>query len=176
MPCIESSVDAAGALIAPKFVEVFEKFGVLSKKELEARCEIHYEGYAKAINIEAQAMLEMAKREITPAVVRYIGFVADSVNSVRETGLAVDITAQSGLLKGLSAAAGQFRAAVSKLEKALEKSSCVEYTKERAFCYYEKVVPAMESLRAAGDRLEVMTGEGFWPMPTYAELLFGIRS
>ncbi len=176
LPCIESSVEAAAALIAPKNVEVFEKFGVLSKKELEARYEIRHEGYSKAIHIEAMAMLEMARREILPAIVKYIGFVAGSLNGVRETGLTVDVSAQSSLLKDLSAGAGQFKAAVSKLEKTVEKAPAAEEAAERAFYYHDKVVPAMESLREIGDRLERMTGEDFWPMPTYAELLFGIRS
>ena len=128
------------------------------------------------IHIEAMAMLEMARREILPAIVKYIGFVAESLNGVRETGLTVDVSAQSSLLKDLSAGAGQFKAAVSKLEKTVEKAPAAEEAAERAFYYHDKVVPAMESLREIGDRLERMTGEDFWPMPTYAELLFGIRS
>ena len=176
LPRCDSSVDAAEALIAPKNVEVFEKFGVLSKKELEARYEIRHEGYSKVINVEALAMLEMAKREILPAVIKYTGFVANGLNAVKETGLTVDVTAQSGLLKDLSAAAGQFKAAITKLEKALEKAPKIENAAERAHYYHDKVVSAMESLREVGDRLEVMVGEEYWPMPTYAELLFGIRN
>ena len=175
LPCANSSVEAAAALIAPKNIEVFERFGVLSRKELEARYEIRHEGYGKTINIEALTMLEMAKREILPAVVKYIGFVADSLNNVRETGLAVDVSAQSGLLKDLSAVAGQFRTATGKLEKAMHKVP-QGTAAEKAFYYRDHVVPAMEALRELGDRLEVMVGENFWPMPTYAELLFGIKS
>ena len=176
LPCVESSVEAADALIAPKNIEVFEKFGVLSKKELEARYEIRHEAYGKTINVEALAMLEMAKREIVPAVIKYIGFVARSLNSVKETGLAVDVTVQAGLLKDLSAAAGQFKAALGKLEKVLEKAPEAGSAHDRALYFRDRVIPAMEALREVGDRLEVITGEEFWPMPTYAELIFGIRS
>ena len=176
LPCVESSVEAADALIAPKNIEVFEKFGVLSKKELEARYEIRHEAYGKTINVEALAMLEMAKREIVPAVIKYIGFVARSLNSVKETGLAVDVTVQAGLLKDLSAAAGQFKAALGKLEKVLEKAPEAGSAHDRALYFRDRVIPAMEALREVGDRLEVITGEEYWPMPTYAELIFGIRS
>ena len=174
LPVLTSSVDAHKALMEPKNIRVMERFGVLSRKEMEARYEIRNEGYCKVVNVEALAMIEMAKREILPAVLKYIIFVADGINSVKQTGLAVDVSAQSSVLKDLSAAAGQFKAALLKLEKTLEKRT--GDSAELAAYFRGKVIPAMETLREVGDRLEVMVGEDYWPMPTYAELLFGIHN
>lgn len=174
LPCIADSVDAYETLIAKKNVELFERHNVLNRKELEARYEVMLENYSKVLNVEAKTMIEMSKREILPAVVRYVEFVARSLNAVRDTGLAVDISTQASMLKDASAASAQFKAALARLEKFLEKAPTIESHKERAQYYRDKVLPAMEALRDTGDKLEIMVGEEFWPMPTYAELLFGI--
>lgn len=174
LPNITSAVEAAGALVAAKSVDVFQRHGVLNRKELESRYEIRLEGYAKTVNIEANTMVEMTRRQIVPAVVSYTRFLSETLNAVKETGLAVDVTMEASLLKEVTAAAAQLRAALAKLEKTAEKATEITDTKEKAEAYSQKVLPAMEGLRQHADRLECLLGKEYWPMPTYTDLLYGI--
>jgi len=174
LPDISNAVDAAKALISQKNVELFQRHAVFSPKELESRYEIHLESYAKTVNIEANTMVEMTRRQIIPAVVKYAKFLSETLVSLKDTGLAVDVTLEAGLLKDVSAASAALRTALSKLEKALEKSAEVKGAWDRAVYYRDKILPAMEALRAPADTLEVLLGKDFWPMPTYTDLMFGI--
>ncbi|MEG2939857.1 MAG: glutamine synthetase type III, partial [Oscillospiraceae bacterium] len=160
---MDCAVDSAKALISPKNIALMERHGVLSRKELEARYEIRQENYSKVLNIEAQTMIEMSKREITPAVIKYIAFMAKSLNDVKATGLAVDISVQAGLLKDVSAGSAKFKAVQAKLEKTLEKAPDMEDAVVRAEYFNAKVLPLMDELRESVDRLEVMMGDEFWP-------------
>jgi glutamine synthetase len=167
-------VDAAKALISQKNIDLFQRHGVFSRKELESRYEIQLESYAKTVNIEANTMIEMTRRQIIPAVVKYAKFLSETLVSLKETGLAVDVSLEAGMLKDVSAASAALRTALAKLEKAQEKAATLENGWEKAAYYRDKILPAMEALRAPADTLEVLLGKEFWPMPTYTDLMFGI--
>ncbi len=173
LPNIDNSVDAFDAAIAPKTVELFERFGVLSRRELEARYGIYHDNYVSTINIEALTMIEMAHRRILPAVVKYSAFLASSLNSLKETGLAIDLSVESGILKDVTAAGAKFKTNLSKLERLTEKSKdSFKSIKDRSVYYRDKIVPAMEALRATADQLETLLGSEYWPLSDYTELMF----
>ncbi|MBE6994786.1 MAG: glutamine synthetase type III [Ruminococcaceae bacterium] len=174
LPDIDNSVDAFDAAVAPRTVELFERFGVLSRRELEARYGIYHDNYVNTVSIEARTMVEMAKRQILPAVIKYTRFVSETFNCLRDTGLTLDVTLQSAMLKDVTAAAAQFRAHLSKLEKLLDKAGAAPFEdlKARSVYYRDKVAPAMESLRDVADKLETLLGDEFWPIPTYTDLMF----
>ncbi len=174
LPNIDNAVDAASALVAPRNIDLFQRHGVFSRKELESRYEIALESYIKTVNIEANTMIEMTRRQIIPAVVKYAKFLSETLVSLKDTGLAVDVTLEAGLLKDVSAASAALRTALSKLEKVQEKGAAMENGWDKACYFRDKVLPAMEALRAPADTLEVLLGKDFWPMPTYTDLMFGI--
>lgn len=174
LPNIDNSVDAFDAAIAPKTIELFERFGVLTRRELEARYGIYHDNYVSTLNIEALTMVEMAKRQILPAIIKYTRFLSDTLNSLRDTGLAVDVTIESGMLKEVSAAGAQFRTNLSKLEKLIEKAHTGDFEsiKAHSVFYRDKIFPAMEALRETADRLETLMGDEYWPLSTYTDLMF----
>jgi len=175
LPNVSDSVSAAEALVTRKAIELFEHYNILTRKELEARYEIRMDNYAKSVNIEARTMLDMARRQIAPAVLKYIGFLATNVNEVKNTGLSVDISHQSGQLKEVSALSARLRADISKLEKAVEKSGAILSSKEKAEYFRDKVLPGMEELRETADKLETLADAEYWPIPTYTQLMFSTR-
>jgi glutamine synthetase len=170
---IGSTVDATKALIADKNVKVLEKHGVLSKIELESRYEIVLENYIKTINIEAQTMLEMSKRQILPAAIEFSGKLSDSYNKVIATGLKVDTTVIGDLLANILTITNSFNDNIQKLEAFTEKAAGLEGDIFEIACYYRDVVFAeMAALRIDGDKLETIIEEELWPMPTYGDILF----
>ena len=175
LPNITNSVDAFDAAIAEKNIALFERFGVLTERELKARYGIYHDNYVNTLNIEALTMIEMSKRQILPAIISYTNFLSSSLNSLKETGLALDVSLQAGMLKDVTAAGVQFRANLSKLEKLVDKVKCesFESIKARSVFYRDKIVPAMEALRETADRLENLLGDKNWPIPTYTDLMFG---
>lgn len=174
LPCARSSVEASKGLIAPKSVEVFGRHNVFQQKELEARYEIRQETYNKTIDLESATMLEMARKQIIPSVIAYSKFLADSVNAIKETGLAVDMSLQTTSLKDVAALGAQLKTAVTKLEKTAEKAHTVGDITEKAEYYRDKVCASMAALRDVADKLEVVMGSEYWPIPTYSDLLFRI--
>lgn len=174
LPNLKSTVDAIPAIISDKAASLFIRHNVLTKSELESRYEIKLESYSKIINIEALTMLDMSKKDILPACIEFAKNIAETVNSIKSTGLSVDVSVEASLLKELSAALANFKADIVALEKALEKASSEEDAMASAKAYREKVLPAMEALRSEGDKLEGLVGAKYWPMPTYGDLLFKI--
>jgi glutamine synthetase len=175
LPNIKSTIEASKALISEKNVKIFEKHGVLTKAELESRYEIMLENYIKVINIEAQTMLEMAKRDILPSVVAFATDLADSINSIKATGVGADITVQSELLSEVSSLAADFKKKISVLEAALDKASGLHGDSyEHAYFFRYDIFVKMGELRAAGDALETVVGADYWPLPTYGDLLFKV--
>lgn len=175
LPNIKSTVEATRALILDKNIEVFEKHGVLTRTELHSRYEINLEAYIKTINIEALTMLEMAKRQILPATIKFAGNIAKSINSIKETGLKVDISAQSELLEEVSSNLAQLKKNIAALEKAVADAANFEGdTYDHAVMYRDIVFSKMEELRAVADKLETIVDEEMWPFPTYGKLLFSI--
>ncbi|ABY91862.1 glutamine synthetase III [Thermoanaerobacter sp. X514] len=175
LPNIRSTVEAIPALIKEKNVKLMEKHGVLSKVELESRYEISLENYIKTINIEALTMLDIAKRQILPAVITFATKIAESINSVKATGLNADISAQTELLEEVSTLMSEFKKNISELENAVNEASNMNGDSYSKACYYRDVVFAkMGILREIGDKLETIVDAELWPLPTYADMLFNI--
>jgi glutamine synthetase len=171
---LTSTIDAIEIFLNDKNINVLEKYKVLSKTEIESRYEILLENYAKTINIEALTMLSMAKSQILPAAVKYSRELSDTINSIKSTGISLDVSAHTSLLSDLVPLINSFSTNIAKLDKALGSASSINEASKQAHSYKNDVIPAMEALRADGDNLETIVGKEFWPFPTYAELLFNI--
>ena len=172
LPNIKSMVEAIPALTTDKAVELFGKFSVFTKAELESRAEIKYENYAKAINIEAKAMIDIAAKQIIPAVVKYTKELADTVLAVKEAG--ADASVQAEMLADISGLLTETKAALKKLEAVTEEAAGTEEGKVQSEFYHFSVVPAMEGLRTPVDELEMIVDKEVWPMPSYGDLLFEV--
>lgn len=172
LPNIKSMVEAVESLTTDKAVRLFEKFHIFTKAELESREEVLYETYAKTINIEALTMIDMASRQIIPAVVRYTKSLADTVIAVKGAG--ADASVQAKLLDQVSSGLAQTKTALEKLQKAVEKAGAMQEGKEQAFFYKNAVCTAMEDLRKPVDGLEMIVEKEAWPYPTYADLMFEV--
>ena len=174
LPNVRTMVDATASLIEPKTIKMFENQNVLSKTELESRAEIHYEAYAKAINIEAKAMVDMATKQYIPAVIKYTTSQADSINSIRQACPEADLTVQTSILKGCSALLAKSQKALIALGDVTEKAGSMEEGKAQAEYYRDIVFPAMEQLRAPIDELEMLVDKEDWPVPSYGDMLFEV--
>ncbi len=172
LPNIKSMVDAIPALTTDKAVALFEKFHVFTKAELESRVEIQYEAYAKAINIEAKAMIDIASKQIIPAVIKSTKSLADTVNSVTAAG--AEASVQSELLSEISGLLSDTKVALQKLTDLEKKSAEVPEGSELAHYFHEVIVPAMAELRAPVDELEMLVDKDLWPMPSYGDLMFEV--
>ena len=173
LPNITNSVDAVQAFLDDKVVELFGKHGVLSSIELQARAEIRYEAYIKQINIEAKTMLDMASKQIRPAVVKYAGEVAQAIIAMKAVGM--DTTAQEEILQDINENLKLLHEKLKVLEEETERAGALqEDNKTQAFFYRDHVFKAMKELREPADRLELLVDENSWPLPTYGELLFNI--
>ena len=172
LPNIRSTIEAASALTTDKSVALFERFKIFTKKELESREEILYETYAKTINIEALTMIDMAGKQIIPAVSAYAGKLAGSAASIEQAGVSAGEVRE--LLEEVLEELGKMRKALGSLKEAEEKAGKIGDAKKQAFYYKDKVVSAMEALRTPADRLEMIVDKNMWPFPTYGELLFEV--
>ncbi len=172
LPNIKSMVEAVPALVTEDTVSMFEKFKVFTKAELESRVEIKYENYSKAINIEARTMIDMASKQIIPAVIKYTKSLADTVLAVKEAG--VDASVQAGLLKETSDLLAATKSALDALSAVTDKAAAMDEGEEQARFYHFDVVPAMETLRTPVDKLEMIVDKEAWPMPSYGDLIFEV--
>ena len=172
LPNIKSMIEAAPTLTTDKAVKLFEKFHIFTKVELESREEIIYETYAKTINIEALTMIDMAGKDIIPAVSAYTGDLANTVLAVKEAGATA--STQTELLKEVDELLGEAKTALKTLQDETAKASSIEDVKEQAFYYKDTVKTAMDALRAPVDKLEMVVDSSIWPMPTYGELMFEV--
>ena len=173
LPNLPSMVDAIPALTTDKAVKLFEEFHVFTKTELESRAEIQYEIYAKAVNIEAKTMIDVATKQIIPAVIRYTTVLADSVNTVRAVG-DIDISVQLELLKKCSALLKVTNSAMKNLSDIVSKVAEIPEGRERAVYCKDVVCKAMEELRTPVDELEMLVDKSMWPMPSYGDLIFEV--
>ena len=146
---------------------------VFTKAELESRKEIKYEAYSKAINIEAKTMIDVASKQIIPAVIKYTRQLADSINAVVAAGV-LEVEVQTELLRETSALLKKTKDALNELKKVTEEALTKEEGKESAMFYHEKVMPSMEALRTPVDELEMIVDKDMWPMPSYGDLLFDV--
>ena len=166
LPNLPSMVDAIPALTTEKAVELFESFHVFTRAELESRAEIQYEIYAKAVNIEARTMTDIATKQIIPAVIKYTTVLADSINKVRAVG-AIDVSVQMDLLTQCSQLLKDTDVAMNKLSEVTLRIPEIPEGRERAVYCRETIVPAMEALRRPVDELEMLVDKEMWPcLPT----------
>ena len=172
LPNIKSMVEAIPAITTDKAVELFERFSVFTKAELESRAEIKYENYSKAINIEARTMIDMASKQFLPAFIKYTKTLADTVNAVKAAG--VDASVQTETLKEVSALMAETKAALDNLVKTTADAAAKEEGEVQATYYHTEVVPAMDALRAPVDKLEMIVDKEAWPMPSYGDLIFEV--
>ena len=174
LPNIASTVEAIPELITPASVELFTKHNVMTKEELEARYTIYLEKYSKQINIEAGVMIDMTNCYIIPSVVKYAKQIADTINSIKLTGVTAGISTQRDILEQLMKNFEELKKAVTILDEELKKAKNIENHLKQAKAYHEKVCTAMENARVYGDILEKMMPKEDWPFPTYEDLLFSI--
>ena len=172
LPNIRSMVEAIPALTTDKAINMFEKFKVFTKAELESRAEIKFESYAKAINIEARTMIDMASKQIIPAIIKYTKDLADTVGAVKEAG--ADASVQAELLTEVSELLVESKKALEALKVVTDQAAAMEEGEDQARFYHFDVVPAMEALRAPVDELEMIVDKEAWPMPSYGDLIFEV--
>ena len=172
LPNIRSMVEAIPAMVTDTAIELFERFGVFTKAELESRAEIQYETYAKAINIEARTMIDMASKQFLPAFIKYTKTLADTVNAVTAAG--ADASVQKDCLNQVTALMAETKTALDALVKVTDEAAGKEEGCEQANFYHSDVVPAMEALRAPVDKLEMIVDKEAWPMPSYGDLIFEV--
>ncbi|MBE5968312.1 MAG: glutamine synthetase type III [Lachnospiraceae bacterium] len=174
LPNIKNMVDAIPALTTKKAIDLFGKHHIFTPVELHSRAEVLYESYSKTINIEAKTMISMAGVQFIPAVINYIKKLADSINAVKAAAPDIDVSVQTELLKETSKLLSKAEAARKKLEAVVKEASSMGEGADQAAFFRDKVVPAMEELRAPIDALEQIVDKELWPVPTYGDLLFEV--
>ena len=174
LPNLKTMVDAIPALTTDKSIALFEKFHVFTRAELESRAEIQYEAYAKAINIEARTMIDVAGKQIIPAVIKATTQLADSLNIVKTACAEADVSAQSELLVQTSSLLAETKKALQKLSEVTAQAATKAEGKEQATYFKDEVIPAMAALRAPVDALEMIVDKDLWPMPSYGDLIFEV--
>ena len=172
LPNIRSMVEAIPAMVTDTAVKLFERFGVFTKAELESRAEIQYETYAKAINIEARTMIDMASKQFMPAFIKYTKTLADTVNAVTAAG--ADASVQKETLAKVTELMGETKTALDALIKVTDEAAAKEEGAVQANFYHSDVFPAMEALRTPVDKLEMIVDKEAWPMPSYGDLIFEV--
>jgi glutamine synthetase len=170
LPNVRNAVDALKAFVSDKSLKLFEKYEVLSHKELHSRYDIYVDTYSKQINIEALAAIDMAKKQFIPSGLEYATFLADSISSFKAASVGAPV--QTDLLKKLSTLLAASYKDLTKLEVAVEKAQETKDTVKQAEAYRDKVVTVMRDLRADIDAIEMIVPKDMWPVPTYADLLF----
>jgi glutamine synthetase len=174
LPHLRSMVDAIPSITTEKAVKLYETFGVFTRAELESRAEIEYENYSKVINIEAKTMIDMAGKQIIPAVIKYTTQLANSLGTVKAACPEADTSVQSELLVETSALLSDMKVALASLTDITEKCSAMGEGAEQAHAYHDEVVPAMAALRAPADKLEMIVDKDLWPFPSYGDLMFEV--
>ena len=174
LPNIKCMVDAVPALVKEDAVEIFEKHGVYTKAEMESRAEVMYETYSKTINIEALTMIDMAKKQIVPATIKYQTSLAESVNAIKAASSAVDTSVQEALMADISTNLKDMYAALAHLEEVAGKAEAMEEGAEQGHYSHDVVFTAMDELRKPADKLEMLVAKSAWPFPSYGDLIFEV--
>ena len=172
LPNKKNAPAALPALIAPKNIALMEEFGVLTKVEMESRYEVEMEHYAKVINIEALTMLEMARKQLLPAVNAYMSEVANTAASKLAVSESISVRSETKTLNRLSADADAMSDAIDTLQDAVDAAKALPSESEKAVAFHDNVLPAMDALRAAADNAETLCGEDYWPLPSYSKMLY----
>ena len=172
LPNKKNAPAALPALIDPKNIALMEEFGVLTKVEMESRYEVEMEHYAKVINIEALTMLEMARKQLLPAVNAYMSEVANTAASKLAVSESISVRSETKTLGRLSADADAMSDAIDTLQDAVDAAKALPTETEKAVAFHSDVIPAMDALRAAADDAETICGEDYWPLPSYSKMLY----
>ncbi len=172
LPNKKNAPAALPALIEPKNIALMEEFGVLTKVEMESRYEVEMEHYSKIINIEALTMLEMARKQLLPAVNSYMSELANTAASKLAVSENISVRSETKTLTKLSADADAMSDAVDTLQDAVDASKALPTEAEKAVAFHDNVLPAMDALRAAADDAETICGEDYWPLPSYSKMLY----
>ena len=172
LPNKKNTPAALPALIDPKNIALMEEFGVLTKVEMESRYEVEMEHYSKVINIEALTMLEMARKQLLPAVNAYMSEVANTAASKLAVSESISVRSETKTLGRLSADADAMSDAIDTLQDAVDAAKALPSESEKAVAFHDNVLPAMDTLRAAADDAETLCGEDYWPLPSYSKMLY----
>ena len=172
LPNKKNTPAALPALIDPKNIQLMEDFGVLTKVEMESRYEVELEHYSKIINIEALTMLEMARKQLLPAVNAYMSEVANTAASKLAVSESLSVRSETKALTRLSADADAMSDAVDELQAAVDAAKALSDESAKAVAFHDDVLPKMDALRAAADDAETICGEDFWPLPSYSKMLY----
>ena len=172
LPNKKNTPAALPALIEPKNIALMEEFGVLTKVEMESRYEVEMEHYSKIINIEALTMLEMARKQLLPAVNSYMSELANTAASKLAVSENISVRSETKTLTKLSADADAMSDAVDTLQDAVDAAKALPSESEKAVAFHDNVLPAMDALRAAADDAETICGEDYWPLPSYSKMLY----
>ena len=171
---LRTSVDAYKTFMEEKNVRLFSEMGVMSESEMRSREEIYFENYSKIVNIEALTMIVMATRDYIPAVECYIAQIADAAAKKKAVCEGISCAMEQDLIRRLSELNTAAYNAMEKLKAVETEAASIKDAKERAECYCNHVIPAMNTLRAAVDGMEVLTSGKFWPVPTYGDMMFRV--
>ena len=172
LPNKKNTPAALPALIEPKNIALMEEFGVLTKVEMESRYEVEMEHYSKIINIEALTMLEMARKQLLPAVNSYMSELANTAASKLAVSENISVRSETKTLGRLSADADAMSDAIDTLQDAVDAAKALPSESEKAVAFHDNVLPAMDALRAAADDAETLCGEDYWPLPSYSKMLY----
>ena len=172
LPNKKNTPAALPALVDPKNIQLMEDFGVLTKVEMESRYEVEMEHYAKIINIEALTMLEMARKQLLPAINAYMSEVANTAASKLAVSEALSVRSETKTLTRLSADADAMSDAIDVLQDVVDAAEALTSESEKAVAFHDNVIPAMDALRAAADDAETICGEDYWPLPSYSKMLY----
>ena len=172
LPNKKNAPAALPALIDPKNIALMEEFGVLTKVEMYSRYEVELEHYSKIINIEALTMLEMARKQLLPAVNAYMSEVANTAASKLAVSESLSVRSETKALTRLSADADAMSDAVDELQAAVDAAKALSDESAKAVAFHDDVLPKMDALRAAADDAETICGEDYWPLPSYSKMLY----
>ena len=172
LPNKKNTPAALPALTDPKNIALMEDFGVLTKVEMESRYEVEMEHYSKIINIEALTMLEMARKQLLPAVNAYMSEVANTAASKLAVSENLSVRSETKALTRLSADADAMSDAVDELQAAVDAAKALSDESAKAVAFHDDVLPKMDALRAAADDAETICGEDYWPLPSYSKMLY----
>ncbi len=171
---LKTTADALPYFVSPKNIELFTKHKIFTETEMHSRYEILMEEYTKTLNIEALTMLDMAKKDIVPAILSFETALCDAIAAKKAVCETIDASLESGLLKKVSELSGKLAQYIEALEKAEEEAGTIADFEKQAAFYKDSVLSAMENLRATVDALEVCVGREYWPYPSYADMIFRV--
>ena len=174
LPNLKSSIDAIPAFTSKKAVELFSAFGIYSETELKSRSIVAYENYAKRINIEARAMINISGKQLIPAAIHYVTRLASSINQVKSACPAADVSTQEDLLLRASELLSDMKRSREKLLSDTDLAASIQDPAARAAAYHTQIVTDMRVLRESADALETVVDKDLWPLPSYGDLLFEV--